>query len=114
MVSILEMTSNISILSKQRIKYVIKRSLRSIPSKRIKHELSNILHKYKEIIRRELVLTNDDSVVIVGTPNQSRVHQSANLTDDKVLIIEPEPDNFNNLKHAASSYDRIKIDKRGV
>lgn len=104
-----------TVLIKQYIKNVLKSGLRSIPSES-KHELFKILHKSRGTALRELVISEGDSGVMIGSPNPQRVHQFAKLvgSDGRVLFVEPEPNNFNSLRKAGADYDYVDIVRLGA
>lgn len=98
------------------MKSVIRKMLHNIPSAYLKQELFKLIFKYRGHHVRELLLNEGDTAVIVGTPNQYRVHQFARLTGDsgQVVFIEPEPNNVKSLREAAREYSHVDIDTRGA
>lgn len=65
---------------------------------------------------RAIFINKGDTVVLVGTPFESRIHELARSVgrSGSVLVVEPSPENIERLRPAVRSYSHVTLDERAA
>lgn len=95
------------------------RSFQRLPEGEYKNRLrSAIVRQMVEMKAhsRSIFINKGDTVVIVGTPFESRVHELARSVGrtGNVLVVEPAPDNVQRIKPAINEYAHVTLDERAA
>lgn len=92
------------------------RGIHPIPDSTPKRLLRGLVVEHAPKHPRALFLDPGDTAVHIGTPNPWRARGLAELVgnDGKVVIFEPEENNYNQLLDVQSEYSNVNVDNRGV
>lgn len=95
------------------------RSFQRLPEGEYKNRLrSAVVRQMVEMKAhsRSIFINKGDTVVLVGTPFESRVHELARSVgrSGNVLVVEPSPENVQRIEPAINEYNHVTLDERAA